>query len=148
MNLVPAAVEALSAQPMDTDNSLYSINFAAGGGASARFAGYPRVLPAATDFRIETFNVNAGPFMLRSVQDGTNLRAGLVVDAITGLMDLPIEDDVRSQVRFDMNARMGNLVVPAPSDVRRGVPVGDTVGTAWYAAYPDPADTRSGTAYA
>jgi hypothetical protein len=45
-------------------------------------------------------------------------------------LDIPIEADVRDGITYASGSQTGTLIVPSPSNVRKGVPTDNTVGTA------------------
>ena len=45
--------------------------------------------------------------------------------------DVPVESDVREGVTYEFSAKTGTLIVPPTNAVSVGVPVDDTIGTAW-----------------
>jgi hypothetical protein len=46
------------------------------------------------------------------------------------IVDAPIQTDVRQGVTYALGSQTGSLIVPSPSDVRKGIATDNTVGTA------------------
>lgn len=84
------------------------------------------------------FGVNgSSPFVgcVRFKDSGSYLKAlsvagdeVIIVDETT--IDFPLIENVRNGVNYLSGLKTGTLIVPSPSNVRKGVPTDDTIGTA------------------